>query len=131
MPNITNTLIANITATEDSTQNVIVNRSNGSPSFDSTTALSMEYFVLGAGANGIPLPVSPCTQVYIKNIDVAKSFSVNWTPNGGGAAVIIELNPSDSIMLWAKPGGSVTPGITGLTITPSAAGCLVEYFLGG
>lgn len=130
MPNVTNTLIANITATEDSTQNVPINRGTGNPAFDSSVAEGILYIALGAGANVIGLPISPTCQVYIRNNDPAKSVIVNWTPNGGAAGNITTLLPGDQIILWQKPGGA-NAGITTLTLTPSAAGALVEYFLGG
>ena len=128
MANITNTLIANITATEDSTQNVIINRSTGNPQFDSTLALMQEYISLAAMVN-VVLPGTPVVQVYIRNIDSAKNVTVAWTPNGGASNNVILLYPGDQIILWQKPGGT-NAGITGLTLTPSAAGCLVEFFLG-
>jgi hypothetical protein len=130
MAKITNTLIANVTAQEDSTQNVIINRSTGNPALDSSVAQMMEYFALLAGANVIPLPINPCTELYIRNIDSAKTITVNWTPNGGAANNVILLNPNDQIIFWALP-GTTTPGITALSMTPSTAGALVEYFLGG
>lgn len=130
MPNITNTLLATITATEDSTQNVPINRGTGNPAYDSSVAEGILYIALLGGANVIPLPISPTCQVYIKNNDSTKTVTVNWTPNGGVAGNVVLLNPGEQIILWTKPGGT-TPGITALSLTPSAAGALVEYFLGG
>ena len=132
MAKITNTLVANITATEDSTSSVIVNRSTGNPSFDSSVAQMTEYFVLAGGANVIPIPFSPAAQVYIKNNDAAKSIQVTWTQNGGAGVSVVQLNPGDQIILWCNPAGAPAPiGITALTLTPSAAGALVEFFIGG
>ena len=129
---ITNALLATITATEDSSGNVILNRSTGNPSIDSSVATGMEYLALGAGANVITLPISPTTEVYIKNIDSAKSIKVTWTLNGGASNDVINLNPGGQILLWDTPGSApAAPGITALTLTPSAAGALVEYFFGG
>lgn len=132
MAKITNTLLANITATEDSTSSVIVNRSNGTPAYDSNVAQMTEYFVLAGGPNVIPMPVGFVTQLYICNKDAAKGITVIWTPTTGVAATIIALNPGDMIMFWCNPAGAVVPdGISALTLTPSAAGALVEFFLGG
>jgi hypothetical protein len=128
---VTNTLIANITSTEQSSSNIPINRSNGNPQFNANVGQFTTYFALGAGANVITLPFSPVTQVYIKNIDPVKTITVNWTPNGGAPANIKVLNIGDQIISWDNPAGAITPGITSLTLTPSAAGCLVEYFLGG
>lgn len=126
---ITNTLVANITATEDSTQNVIINRSTGNPAIDSSAAVISEYQLL-AGATVIGLPNTLAYQVYIKNLDTAKTITVNWTPNGGAAANVIVLQPGDQIIFWTTTGVTGS-GITTLTLTPSAAGALVEVFLGG
>ncbi len=131
MPNITNTLTASITATEDTTGSVIINRAIGI-GFDSTTASGIEYQVLGAGATNVQLPIAIVNQLYVKNIDPAKSIIVSVTLNGGLTQQIASLNPTDFVLLWQKPGGAPSnPGITALILTPSAASCLVEYFLGG
>lgn len=129
MANITNSLLATITATEDSTGNVILNRNTGNPGMDSSVAQGMEYLTL-AGATNVTLPIAQTMQVYIRNIDPTKSITVNWTPQGGAAANTCVLYPGDQIILWQKPGGT-SAGISALTLTPSAAGALVEYFLGG
>jgi len=128
---VTNTLIANITSTEDSTGNVPINRGTGNPAFDSSVAEGVLYVALAGGANVIALPFSPCTQLYIRNNDGTKPIQVNWTQNGGAAVNVIVLNPGDQIIFWSNPAGATTPGITALSMTPSAAGALVEYFLGG
>jgi|SRR5579859_1264522 len=131
MAKITNTLVANITATEDSTSSVIINRSTGNPSFDSSIAQMTEYLAL-AGLLNVILPISPTCQVYIKNNDAAKSVQVNWTQNTGAPVNVIQLNPGDQIILWLNPAGAPAPiGITTLSLTPSGAGALVEYFIGG
>lgn len=129
MPNITNSLIANISATEDSSSNVIINRSTGNPAFDSNSAQMYEYQLLSAGANNFPLPTGIGLQIYIKNIDPAGTITVNWTPKGGAAANIVVLYPGDQIILFQKL-GSTNAGITTLTLTPSAASVLCELFLG-
>lgn len=128
---VTNTLIANITSTEQSTGNVDINRSVGNPSFSSAVGSFTTYFSLAAGANVIPLPLSPCTQVYIRNLDNTKTVAVSWTPNGGALEPICVLNPGGVLLLWDNPAGPTTPGITSVSMTPSAATCLVEYFFGG
>ena len=132
MAKMTNLLVANITSTEDSTSAVVVNRSTGNPAFDSSVSQMTEYFILAGGANVIPLPISPACQIYIKNNDAAKSIQVTWTQNGGGSVSIIQLNPGDQISFWTSPTGAPAPiGITALSLTPSVAGALVEFFIGG
>lgn len=128
---VTNSLIASITSQEQSTGNVPINRSTGSPSFNSNTGIFQSYVALNAGANVIGTTVSPITQVYVRNLDTAKSIIVAWTPNGGSLANVVTLNPGDQIILFAVPGGATNPGITELSLTPSAAGALCEFFIGG
>src|SRR5215472_11601140 len=119
MPNTTNTLTATLTATEDTTQNVPINRGTGNPSYDSTSAAFEYYFVLPAGPTTIQLPKNPTTQVYIKNNDNAgKNVVVSWIPSGGVNNNVITLNPGDLILFWCNPAGATNPGITTLTLTP-------------
>jgi len=126
---ITNTLIANITAQEDSSQNVIVNRGTGNPNFDSVLAQMTEYFVLANGANVIPLPSATCFQLYVKNNDAALLVTPSITPKGGVAAILPQLYPGDQLIIWQSNAGA-NAGFTALTLTASAANCLVEYFIG-
>lgn len=128
---VTNTLVANISSIEQSTSNVPINRSTGNPAYASNLGLFTTYQALAAGVNNIPLPISPCTQIYIRNIDTTKNIVVNWTPLSTTVAVnVIRLAANGGqIILWLDPAGA--EGITALSLTPSAAGCLVEYFLGG
>jgi hypothetical protein len=128
---VTNTLIANISSTEQSSSAVDINRSTNNPAFPCNVGQFTTYFSLAAGVNNIPLPFNPCTQLYIRNIDPSKSVVVTWTNNNGGSSAIITLNIGDQIICWCSPAGAINPGITALSMTPSAAGCLVEYFLGG
>lgn len=133
MPNITNTLSANISATEDSTSNVIINRSTGSPAFDSTSALMLTDIALVVGNNVLipgTLGVATPTQLYVKNNSPAgQTIAVTWTAIGQAAAYVTLLYPGDQIILWQKPGGA-SAGIQALTLTTVAAGALAEYFIG-
>lgn len=127
---ITNTLIANITAQEDSTQNIPINRSTGNPAFDSVFAQMTEYAVLANGANVIPLPQATCYQLYVKNNDPALLITVVFTPKGGASATTIQLYPGDQMIIWQSNAGA-NAGFTALTLTASGANALVEYFIGG
>lgn len=129
--NLTNSLIAQILSTDDSTANVPINFGTGNPAFDSTSADFTRYFVLTAPNVDIGLTKNPATCVYIKNIDVAKTITVIWTPNGGASNSVILLNPGDQIILWCSPIGATTPGITDLKLNASAFPCLCEFFIGG
>lgn len=126
---ITNTLVANITAQEDSTQNVIVNRGTGNPNFDSVLAQMTEYYVLANGANVIPLPTVTCFQLYIRNNDPALLITPTVTPKGGVAAIYPQLYPGDQMFIWQSNVGA-NAGFTALTLTASGANALVEFFLG-
>jgi hypothetical protein len=128
---VTNTLVANISSTEQSSSNVPINRSNGNPAFAANVGSFTTYFALIAGENELPIPFTPCTQVYVKNLDVTKYVTVKWTPNNFAKVITLVLNPGDQMALWCNPAGAQTPGITEISLTPSAAGALVEYFLGG
>ena len=126
---VTNTLIANITAQEDSTQNVVVNRGTGNPSFDSLLAQMTEYFVLAAGANVIPLPSATCYQLYIRNNDGALLITPTITPKGGIAAIYPQLYPGDQMFIWQSNAGG-NAGFTALSLNASGAGALCEFFIG-
>jgi hypothetical protein len=128
---VTNALTATITSTEQSTSNVPINRGTGNPSFNCDFANFFTYLALNNGSNTISMPQIPACQVYVRNLDPAKTVSVSWTPNGGSLDSIIVLNPGDMILFWCNPAGTTTPGITAMNLNASAAGCLVEYFIGG
>src|SRR5690242_13979175 len=113
--NVTNTLTAQITTTEDSTLNVPINRGTGNPAFDSTLGQLSEYLSLANGANVITLPKSVVYQVYIRNIDAAKSINITWTPHGGISNMFIVLNPGDQLILWCDPSKDGAPGSSGVT----------------
>lgn len=126
---ITNTLVANITAQDDSTQNISINRGNQNPSFDSILAQLTEYAVLANGANVIPLPAATCFQLYVKNNDAALIITPTITPNAGVAAILTKLYPGEQLIIWSS-NANATGGFTALTLTASGAGCLAEYFIG-
>lgn len=127
---ITNTLVANITSQEDSTQNVIINRGTGNPNFDSVFAQMTEYKVLASGPNLIGLPTSPCFQLYIRNNDAVLLVTPVVTPVGGTAATLPQLYPGDQLIIWQANTGA-NAGYNALSLNASGAGCLVEYFIGG
>lgn len=126
---ITNTLVANITAQDDSTQNISINRGNQNPSFDSVLAQMSEYVVLANGANVIPLPTAICFQLYVKNNDPALIITPTITPNGGVAAIYPKLYPGEQLIIWCS-NANAAGGFTALTLGASGAGALVEYFIG-
>lgn len=127
---VTNTLIATIVSTEQSSGNIPINRGTGNPSFNVNVGQFTTYFALADGANNIALPFTPITQLYIKNIDATNYIKVSWTPGGGVSGTVLSLNPGDQILFWGNPAG-ITPGIAALILTTTVAGVLCEYFLGG
>lgn len=126
MANITNTAIINITATEDTTQNVIINRSVPNLNFDSNLASGVIYASLLNGANAIALPAATCYQLYVRNNDPALFVTVSTN-----VGVIAQLKPGEVCLLWQKATGTPGVGFTTVGLNASGAGCLVEYFIGG
>lgn len=126
MANITNTATVNVTATEDTTQNVIVNRTIPNLNFDSSVAQGVIYASWAGGP--IALPISPAYQLYIRNNDAANNCTPTMTFHGV-VSVGPTLYPGDVYLLWQKPGGA-NAGLTALSIAVSA-NCLIEYFIGG
>jgi hypothetical protein len=128
--NTTNTLTAQITATDDTTQNVPINFGTGNPAFDSSAAEFVRYRSFSAAFTP-QIVITLITELYIKNTGV-NPFTVSWTPNGGVGNNVIVLNPGDQIILFASPAGASTPGVSTFTLTPvGATPCLAEYFMGG
>lgn len=126
---VTNTLVANITAQDDSTQVIGINRSNGNPAFDSVVAQMTEYLVLANGDNPITLPSATCYQLYIKNNDPALIITPKITPKGGAVQAREQLYPGDMMFIWQANTGA-NAGFTALTLNASGAGALVEFFIG-
>lgn len=126
MPNMTNTALINITATEDITQNVVVNRTVPNLNFDSNVSTGVMYASLANGANVIALPAATCYQLYVRNNDPALFITVA-TSNG----TIAELKPGEVCLIWEKATGTPGFGFTSVTLTASGATALVEYFIGG
>lgn len=131
MPNVTNTLVANITTQEDLTGNVPVNRGTGNPALDCSVGEFVTYKLLPVGTTVLQLPISPCCQVYIKNLDASNPITIIWLPNGSVIGVsVIALNPGDQLILWCDP-TKPAPGVTSISIGPTGGTALIEYFLGG
>lgn len=129
--NITNSFIVNITAQDDATQNVPINKGIA-VSFDSNFALLVEYGVFSAPTilTGYPIPYY---QIYIRNIDPVNQLQVSISPQGNVSAVFGILNPggTDFILLVAKTGGAVNAGYDSVTLGGvGGTSCKVEYFIG-
>jgi hypothetical protein len=129
--NTTNAVTVNITTTEDTSGAVDINRSIAL-SYDSNFAELISYQKLLTGATQIPNTIANTYyQVYIKNNDAAAQVQVSVLPTGGALVNMGTLNPQDFILIWQKTAGTANAGYTGITLTVTAASCLVEYFLGG
>jgi|HubBroStandDraft_5_1064220.scaffolds.fasta_scaffold89275_3 hypothetical protein len=128
-PYVNNGLILNITETEITTSNVIINRSQQlNPTANVGTYEG--YYAIANTPQALTLPAPVVYQFYIKNIDPTGNVTVSVTPQGGAAAVVCRLKPGDvSIPCWSISGDS-TNGLVAVTLTPSALGTLVEFFLG-
>lgn len=125
MPNMTNTALINITATEDTTQNVIVNRTVPNLNFDSNSSTGVMYASLANGANAIPLPAATCYQLYVRNNDPANTIIVSTN-----VGIIGTLKPGEVCLLWQKATGTPGVGFTSVGMNASGANTLVEYFIG-
>lgn len=130
--NMTNTLTATITGTEDSTGNVPINRGLGNLSFDSVFSEFTTYQKLAAGDNTISIPNSKAFQVYVKNNDPSLNVIVKFTPTGLAEQVSPTLGPGEVFLIWQLiTNAAANAGVTTLKLNASGANCLVEYFLGG
>lgn len=133
---ITNTLVAVITAQEDNTNNVVINRGTGNPAVDCTAAQFSEVFKMLLAATDYQLPVPStavvpaniCDCIYIKNNDPTAVVTVKWTPIGGGEASIINLQANGGqIILWQPATGA---GAGNIKVRTNVAGSSVEFFVG-
>lgn len=137
--NVTNSLIANITTSEDSSSNVPINRGLGNPSYDCNFGQFTTYRALAPGATTIATTPSTvavnCAQFYFKNIDSNGPLAIQWQTTGTGGITgtpVINLYGGDMILFWCKPGSALTGIINNVQVTNLAAvNVLCEYFLGG
>lgn len=130
--NMTNTLTATITGTEDSTGNVPINRGLGNLSFDSIFSEFCTYQKLASGDNTIVIPNGKAFQVYVKNNDPSLNVIVKYTPTAGVQQQSATLGPGEVFIMWQQiTNAAANAGITGFVLNASAVNCLVEYFLGG
>jgi hypothetical protein len=129
--NITNTLVASISATSDSDSTTAINRGTGNPAFDSNAAELVQYCIVPLSGITLQLPATVVTQVYIRNIDPGSAaINVNATPHTGSGALICTLYTGEQFIVWSKPAGALS-GFTGITLSSTVGTILCEYFLGG
>jgi hypothetical protein len=134
---VTNQLQLTILATEDSTNNVLVNRTV-SPLFDGLFADFVSYAKTPDLATHnliFPSGFNTMFQVYIRNLDAAGSLLISAIPVGGGLVSFALLGPGDVFVVWAATEGApavggTTQGYTQINITGSAVGVKYEYYLG-
>jgi hypothetical protein len=128
---VTNTLTATITSSEQSTGNVDINRSLGNLAFASDYGQFSTYVPLIAGANVITIPSGNCTQVYVKNIDPTILVTVHLTATAtAGTTTSAPIYPGGVWLTWGDPGVGTTPGYNVFSLTSSGIG-VVEVFIGG
>jgi hypothetical protein len=129
--NITNTLTATITSTEDSTGNVPINRGLGNLAFDANSAVLQQFPKLASGDNTIDIPNGKAFQVYVKNNDPSLQIIVKYTPTGGTQQVSPSLGPGEIFLIWQiNTNAAASAGITALVLNASGANALYELFLG-
>lgn len=135
---ITNTLNFSILSTEDSTNNVPIQRSV-SPKIDLAFAQFTTYASLAAGNNAIAFPPGITTAycVYVRNLHATNAIAVKFTPTGWALVEFANLGPGDCCLYWCTAVSAVAAenttgnGITALTLYASAGTTTCEYFIGG
>ena len=141
---VTNVANIQILSTEDSTQNVLVNRQI-SPSLDVVFAKGLWYQVTPdttAHALQLPLSVPVAKHFYMRNTGSIGTLLLTYTLVGGPAPIpAIILGPGDMFLIWqastASPAVSgITQGIqvalggNAFTVQGSAQGITYEWFAG-
>lgn len=127
--NITAVLTAFITATEDASNNVVVNRGTGNPSVDDISTQYSEQLVTGAinVDTAVPLAATNVDQLYIRNLDAAADLTIKGTPQGGAAATLMILRPGGQFIFWNTATGK---GLGTVTVASSVGATGYEIFSG-
>ena len=84
---------------------------------------------VGTSPTSQTLPASPTNVIVIQNTHATQVLTVNWTPNGGSTAKIIDLEGQGSMIALVETAGS--GGITALSLTGSGAGTTFKMVLAG
>lgn len=136
---VLNSLQMTIISTEDSTSNVLVNRSVA-PSLDENIATFVSYAKttdLLAHDIVFPLPETTVSRFYIRNLAPALggSILVSIKPFGGVLFPAVILGPGDVFTYWpastaAAAIAGIAQGIAQIQVQASAALIPFEYFLG-
>lgn len=124
---MTNSFILNILATEDSTQNIPVNRGIN-VSIDGNISEYVAYQVVN-GASALFMPATIAYQLYVRNLSPANPITVSVTPTGNPVAIVTQLQPGgkDFLLICNTPGGGAGFSAVGVT---SAGAAAFEYFIG-
>src|SRR2546430_653152 len=81
----------------------------------STTAFtSAQTALIGIDPTNIPLPFSPTTFLYLKNLHSTQTITLDWTPNGGSSNQVLTLQPKSFISFGG--GAQGLSGITSLSV---------------
>jgi hypothetical protein len=134
----TNVAQVTVLCTEDSTSNVLVNRSFA-PSLDAASGVYGTYTNNpAAGPIVLPFPYGIVTifNFYARNLAAPGGgnvqFELTWTTNGAPETVV--LTPGDVILYWSNQNSVATAGI-GISLirldNVPASTATFEYFLGG
>lgn len=137
MPNVTNQLQLAILSTEDSTNQVLVNRT-GIATLDETSQQFASYALAPVGGTPLPFPAgtSKITKLYVKNLAAAGSLQVTAQPNGGASVTVGILGPGDIFCYWQNSTGAPAIGVnsqgyTAVNVASSVANLPFEFFMGG
>lgn len=143
MANITSLLSLNIIATEDISNNNMVNRSVA-PSIDGTFEIFNSYFYVQNGvAPGLTIFQSngtaqgPAYASYVRNLSPTQSVELSITYLNDATVYHVFLGPGGVFLLWnsiinAAPAVNGTGlGIVLVQAVGSAVNTPIEYFFGG
>lgn len=91
-------------------------------------------FTVNTTSSSLPVPVSPATFVYIRNLSTTATVTVTWTPNTAISATVIVLQPGSvanngSYILFEETNSS--SGITAVSVIASLNLTPIEFLILG
>lgn len=122
-----------ITLTDNLTGSVQMQKQLNLPITGTVDVQSNGYMVNTTSSN-LPVPVSPATFVYIRNLSTTATVTVTWTPNTAISATVIVLQPgavanNGSYILFE--GTNSSSGITAVSVIASLNLTPIEFLILG
>lgn len=134
--NVTMTPQLTLLGVENTTQNVLINRSIA-PSLDAITAKAVSYLLEGVGLVSVTPEITPFYLVYVRNLHATNAVLVELTPVGGALVAVVNLGPGGFLMitdtaLTAAPAvGGISRGFSAMSVQASGASTPIEYAVAG